>query len=183
MNALLVVLAFLLTALPIAAQTKIRVAKSRTPIAFAGDYPGGIAYPTICDEQGRLYVKGTGRGPGMGGPLFRLSRTGVVEAEFDTTGALINRYAARPDGGVIMIYSGDAKFVGNFAPDGTRESSVHLQRAPTPFHPDQLAVFPSGEMLIAGVQYRSGPSYKASAAQGPSMNAVSHRVRLCRINT
>jgi hypothetical protein len=34
----LAVLAFLLTALPIAAQTKILVAKSRTPIAVAGDY-------------------------------------------------------------------------------------------------------------------------------------------------
>jgi hypothetical protein len=38
MNALLAVLAFLLTALPITAQTKIPVTKSRTPIAVAGDY-------------------------------------------------------------------------------------------------------------------------------------------------
>ena len=81
----------------------------------------------------------------MVGPLFRLSSKGVVEAEFDTTGALINRYAARPDGGVIMIYSDErTKFIGNFAPDGTRESSVALERPPVPFFPSQLAVFRSG---------------------------------------
>ena len=38
MNALLAVLALLLIAVPIAAQTKNLVAKSRTPIAVAGDY-------------------------------------------------------------------------------------------------------------------------------------------------
>jgi hypothetical protein len=163
MNALLAVLAFLLTALPIAAQTKILVAKNRTPIAFARDYPGGIAYPTICDEQERLYVKATGRGPGMVGPLFRVSARGVVEAEFDTTGALVNRYAARPDGGVIMVHSdGRTKFIDNFGPDGTRESSLPLERPPVPFWPSQLAVFRSGEILVSGMQIRT--TYKASTA-------------------
>ena len=163
MYALLAILAFLLTALPIAAQTKILVAKSRTPIAFAGDYSGGIAYPTICDEQGRLYVKPTGRGPGMVGPLFRVSAGGVVEAAFDTTGALVNRYAARPDGGVIMIHSdGRTKFIDNFAPDGTRESSVPLEQPPIPFWPSQLAVFRSGDILVSGMQIRT--TYKASTA-------------------
>jgi hypothetical protein len=163
MNALLAVLAFLLTALPIAAQTKILVAKNRTPIAVTGDYRGGFAYPTICDEQGHLYVK-LFEDPhhGMVGPLFRLSSKGVVEAEFDTTGALINRYAARPDGGVIMIHSdGSTKFIDNFAPNGVRESSIRLDRPPTPFFPSQLAVFPSGEIFISGMQYLG---YKAASA-------------------
>ena len=97
----------------------------------------------------------------MVGPLFRISSKGVVEAEFDTTGALINRYAARPDGGVIMIYSDGPKFINSFAPDGIRESSVVLERPPVPFFPSQLAVFRSGEILVSGVQYRP---YKASTA-------------------
>jgi hypothetical protein len=97
----------------------------------------------------------------MKGPLFRLSSTGVVEAKFDTSGELINRYAARPDGGVIMIHSdGSGKFVDNFAPDGTRESSVALERPPVPFFPFQFAVFNSGEILVSGLQY----GYKAATA-------------------
>ncbi len=151
------------TALPMAAQTKILVAKTRVPISVAGDYPGGIAYPTFCDEQGRLYVKLITEGPGMVGPIFRLSSNGVMEAEFDTSGALINRYAVRPDGGVIMIYvGGSSKVIDTFAPNGARESSVQLEPPPVPFFPSQLAVFHSGEMLIAGLQYH--PGYKASTA-------------------
>jgi hypothetical protein len=164
MNQLVAVLALLYaTSLLVAAQTKTLVAKTRVPISVTGDYPGGIAYPTACDEQGRSYVKLITEGPGMIGPIFRLSSNGVVETEFDTSGALINRYAVRPDGGVIMIYvGGSSKVIDNFAPDGTRESSVQLERPPVPFFPSQLAVFRSGEMLVAGLQYR--PGYKASTA-------------------
>ena len=162
-NTLLAVLVLLMTALPISAQTKILVAKDSVPVAVAAEYPGGIAYPTICDEQGRLYVKLIEAGPGMEGPLFRLSTKGIVEAEFDTSGALTNRYAVRPDGGVIMIHSdGSTKFIDNFAPDGRRESSVALERPPIPFFPSQLAVFYSGEILVSGLQYH--PGYKASTA-------------------
>jgi len=163
MNKLPAVLALLVTTLPIAAQTKILVAKSRVQVAVAADYRGGIAFPTACDEQGRLYVKLIKIGPGMVGPLFRLSNKGGVEAEFDTSGALINRYAVRPDGGVIMMHSdGSTKFIDNFAPDGVRESSIGLDRPPTPFFPSQLAVFPSGEIFISGLQYH--PGYKAATA-------------------
>jgi hypothetical protein len=151
------------TALPMTAQTKILVAKSRVPVSVAGDYPGGIAYPTFCDEQGRSYVKRIKGGPGMLGPLFRLSSKGVVEAEFDTSGAVINRYAPRPDGGVIMMrVDGGIKVIDTLAPDGTRESSVALERPPIPFFPSQLAVFHSGEILLSGLQY--DPGYKASTA-------------------
>ncbi len=152
------------TAIPLAAQTKILVAKSRVPVSVAGDYPGGMAYPTACDEEGRLYVKLFEGNSGMVGLLFRLSSKGLVEAKFDTTGALINRYAVRPDGGVIMIHldGGGDKYVDNFAPDGSREPSIRLEPPPTPFFPSQLAVFHSGEILVAGPQGR--PGYKASTA-------------------
>jgi hypothetical protein len=152
------------TALPIAAQTKVLVAKSRIPVSVVGDYlPGNIALPTVCDEQGRFYVTLITAGPGMLGPLFRLSSKGVAEAEFDTSGELINRYAVRPDGGVIMVRMAEGKkTIDNFGPDGTRESSVYPETPPIPFFPSQLAVFPSGEILISGSQYR--PAYRASTA-------------------
>jgi hypothetical protein len=164
MSKVLAVLALLCAStLPIATQTKILVAKSRVPVGVAGDYPYGLAYPTACDEQGRFYVKLIQSNPGMVGPLFRLSSKGLVEAQFDTSDAIINRYAVRPNGGVIMIHSdGHDKFIDYFAPDGSRESSVELERPPTPFFPSQLAVFHSGEILVEGLQYQ--PGYKASTA-------------------
>jgi hypothetical protein len=151
MNKICSVFALLcVTALPMAAQTRILVAKSRVPVSVAGDYPGGIAFPTACDERGRSYVKRIKGGPGMVGPLFRLSTKGVVEAEFDTSGAVVNRYGVRPGGGVIMMrVDGATKIVDNFAPDGTRESSVALERPAIVFFPSQLAVFHSGEILIS----------------------------------
>jgi hypothetical protein len=146
-----------------AAQTKVLVPKSRVPVSVVGEYHGGIAFPTACDEQGRLYVKLIKIGPGMMGPLFRLSSKGVVETEFDTSGAVVNRYAVRPDGGVIMLrVDGAVKIVDNFAADGTRESSVVLERPPIAFFPSHLAVFHSGEILMSGLQYQ--PGYKAATA-------------------
>jgi hypothetical protein len=161
-NRLPLVLALLVIASPIAAQTKVLVAKERVPIIIDDEFTGGIAYPTACDEQGRSYIKLLKPGPGMVGPLFKLSSQGVVETQFDTSGALINRYAVRPDGGVIMMHSdGGAKFLDDFAPDGKRETSVRLESPPTPFFPSQLAVFHSGEIFISGLRYR--PGYKAGA--------------------
>jgi len=146
-----------------AAQTKVLVAKSRVSVSVAGEYPGGIAYPTACDEQGRSYVKRIKGGPGMVGPLFRLSSKGAVEAEFDTSSAVVNRYAVRPDGGVVMLRIDGLSEIGdNFAPDGTRGSSVAFERPPIPFFPSQLAVFHSGEILMSGLQFH--PGYKAATA-------------------
>lgn len=86
-----------------------------------------------------------------------------MEVHFDTSGELINRYAVRPDGGVVMMHSdGKYKFLDNFAPDGKHESSVRLEPPQTAFFPSQLAVFHSGEIFISGLQYQ--PGYKASAA-------------------
>jgi len=162
MNKLAAVALLCATALPMAAQTKVLVAKSRMPsVAFDGYR--SFALPTDCDEQGRSYVKLVKPVPGMVGPLFRLSSKGLLEAEFDTEGAVMNLYAVRPNGGVAMVHlDGATKVVDNFAPDGKRESVVRLERPPIPFFPMQIAVFRSGEMLIAGAQYH--PGYKASTA-------------------
>jgi hypothetical protein len=50
-----------------------------------------------------------------------------------------------------MIHSdASGKFIDNFGPDGTRESSVALEHPPIPFFSSQLAVFNSGEVLLSG---------------------------------
>jgi hypothetical protein len=178
MKALLVLLALLLTIQSSAAQPKILVATNRAPVAIAASYSGGLAYPTICDSEGRYYVKFLVPGTGMEGPLFRLSSKGAAEAEFDTSSKLLNRYAARPDGGVIMMHSQQGSpVIDYFAADGTREPSVPLERAPVPFFPTQLAVFKSGEILISGPQYVLG--YKSGTA---IFDAKGHLVKQVRLD-
>lgn len=144
-----------------AAQTKVLLAKSRVSTSVAAG--GSFALPTDCDEQGRLYVKLVKPGTAMEGPLLRLSAKGVLEAEFDSSGELVNVYGVRPNGGAVMSHlDGATMVVDNFGPDGKRESRIRLERPPTPFFPYQIAVFPSGEILIAGMQYH--PGYRASTA-------------------
>jgi hypothetical protein len=162
MNKLAAVALLCATALPVAAQTKVLVAKSRVPsVTFDGFR--SFALPTDCDEQGRSYVKLVKPVPGMVGPLLRLSGKGVLEAEFDTEGAVMNLYAVRPNGGVAMVrVDAGTEVVDNFGPNGKRESSVPLERPPIPFFPMQIAVFRSGEMVVAGLQFH--PGYKAGTA-------------------
>jgi hypothetical protein len=152
-------------ALTVSAQTKVLEAKSRVPTNVSFDEFRAFALPTLCDDRGRSYVKLAKQGHGMVGPLLRLSSKGMLEAEFDTTGELVNIYAARPNGGVAMLNAedmGSTKIIDNFSPDSTRESAVKLDQTPIPFFPMQIAVFPGGEILIAGLQYH--PGYKASTA-------------------
>lgn len=163
MNKLPLVVSLLLVASAAAAQSTVLAAVERIPIVGADERAFGIVFPTACDQQGRAFVKLSWGEPGNVEPLLRLSDKGAVEVQFDTSGELINRYAVRPDGGVVMLHSdGKYKFLDNFAPDGKHESSVRLEPPPTPFFPSQLAVFPSGEVFISGLQYQ--PHYKASAA-------------------
>ena len=141
----------------------VLVEKTRVPTNVSFDDFRSFALPTLCDEQGRSYVKLAKSGPGMVGPLLRLSAKGQLEAEFDTSGAITNLYATRPNGGVTMVYADQTgKFVENFAPDGNRESAIRLEPPPLPFFPMQIAVFRSGDILVAGLQ--THPGYKASTA-------------------
>lgn len=90
---------------------------------------------------------------GMAGPVFRLSEQGTVETEFDTTDTLENTFAVRPDGGVAAArIDGKTKVLVNFGPGGEREAEVRLETPPIPFFPMQIAIFPSGGILISGAR-------------------------------
>lgn len=163
MNRMAVVVLLLATSLPVTAQTKVLVAKHRVASGVAFDDFRSFALPTACDESGHSYVKLVKQGPGMVGPVLRLSPNGEIEAEFDTSDMLVNIYAVRPNGGVSMMrMDGPTKIVGNFGPDGKREAAIRLERPKTDFFPSQIAVFRSGEILLSGLQYF--PRYKASTA-------------------
>ena len=130
-----------------AAQTKTLIEKSHivTTIPSYGAY----GLPTACDDRGRMYVKLNEPGKGaMSGPVYRVSPDGALEATFDTTGALTNRFAVLPSGGIATLRREEkTNLVDYFGPDGRRERTVSLE-GPS-FVPLQIAAFRSGETFLA----------------------------------
>src|SRR5689334_21084256 len=112
----------LLLAAPVlaTAQGKPLVLKNRirTDVAFEGYR--SFLLPSGCDEQERAYVMLDN--PDMQGnePLLKISSKGVLEAKFDTSGFLMQRYAVRPHGGVLLIRVDDfgRKLIENFNGEG-----------------------------------------------------------------
>lgn len=146
------------TALSLAGQTKTLVPTGQTDSEVAFEGVREFVLPTACDEQGRLYVNLVDPEQAkMIGSIYRLSSKGAYEAKFETTGELMNRYAVRPDGGITLLRVDEGVIVlDNFGADGARQSSVRLERPSTPFFPDQVATFRSGEVLLSGSRSRSG---------------------------
>jgi len=145
-----------------AGQNNVLVPVERTPIVGADERSFSVMFPIACDEQGRTYVRLSRVEAGIDDPLLRISNKGTVEVRFDTRDEMLNRFAIRHDGGVVMFRLGGEKFLDYFSANGSRQSSVRLEVPPTHFFPSQLAVFQSGEIFVAGQQIK--PSYKASAA-------------------
>lgn len=142
MNKLAAVALLCASAMPLAAQTKVLVVKNRISSSVTFDDARNFALPTACDEQGRSYVKLVKPGPGMAGPLLRLSGKGVLETEFDTSGAVVNVYAVRPNGGVAMVHlEGAAKVVNDSGPMGSVNRRCGLSVRRQPFFPRKLQYF------------------------------------------
>jgi hypothetical protein len=155
-----------IAASPTSGQSKTLLPAARVPSTAVFDSFRSFALPTACDEKGRLYVKLLTPDGDNGGSLLRFSKTGVQEAAFDMSAAVgFNVFAVRPKGGVSTVQDEQGYSVVNFGPDGKRESMVHLDGAH--FFPSQLALFPSGEVFLSGIQRgtRESPgTYKAFTA-------------------
>lgn len=164
MNKLLgLILIFFTFLLPASGQLKSLAATATTSTTIKFEGYSNFSLPSFCDDKGRSYVKLLQPGMGMDGPVFRISNKGTVEAEFDITGTLGNTFAVRPNGGIAAAHlDGKTKVIDNFGPDGQREVEIRLEQPPIPFFPMQIAIFPSGGILLSGAQYRA--SDQASAA-------------------
>ena len=136
-------------AVPAASQTKMLAEKSRIVTTIQSS--GAFGLPTGCDDQGRMYVKLNEPGKGaMSGSLVRVSPEGVLEARFETAGALTNAFGIGPRGGIAVLRrDGETNVVDSFAANGKREASTALQKPPA-FVALQIALFRSGEIFIAG---------------------------------
>jgi hypothetical protein len=163
MNKLLGLILIFFTFLPASGQLKSLAATATTSTTIKFEGYSNFSLPSFCDDKGRSYVKLLQPGMGMDGPVFRISNKGTVEAEFDITGTLGNTFAVRPNGGIAAAHlDGKTKVIDNFDPDGQRDAEVRLESPPLPFFPTQIAIFPSGGILLAGTQYRTRD--QASAA-------------------
>jgi len=140
--------------LAVSGQLKPLVVARTIPTTIKFEGHRSFALPSFCDEKGNSYIRLLEPGMGVAGPVFRLSEQGFVEAKFDTTDTLENTFAVRPNGGIAAArIDGATKVIVNFGPDGLREAEVRLETPPIPFFPMQIAVFPSGGILISGGSY------------------------------
>jgi hypothetical protein len=163
-------------ALPTTGQTKNLIPTARVPSTAIFDSVRSFALPTTCDDKGNVYVKPLPPDGDESGPLLMFSKTGVQQAKFDMSGALgFNVFGIRPKGGIATVRDEQGMSVVNFGPDGERESVVRLD--PAHFFPSQLAIFPSGEMLLSGVQTRTREVPDIYRAYTAIYDAVGHLVK------
>ena len=148
---------FFVSSLSVFGQIKLLVVAATMPTTIKFEGYRNFALPSFCDESGRSYVKLLQPGKGMAGPLFRISDKGVAEAEFDVSGALGNTFAVWPNGGIAAAHlQGKTKVIDRFDPNGEHAEEIWLEQPPVPFFPMQIAIFPSGGILLAGAQYQRG---------------------------
>lgn len=145
-----------------AAQLRPLVVARTIPTTIKPEGHRSFALPSFCDENEKSYIRLLEPGMGMAGPVFRLSKQGLVEAKFDTTDTLENTFAVRPNGGIAAArIDGKTKVIVNFGQDGEREAEVRLETPPIPFFPMQIAIFPSGGILMSGGSYRENQASTA----------------------
>jgi hypothetical protein len=116
-----------------------------------------------CDAKGNMFVtvwNPEGEGPAER-PLLMFDHAGLLKARFASSrkdvglSANAESYqptALVPDGGVArLVWSYDALSLDIFSADGKWKSKTPLD--PPAFFPNQLAVFPSGESLVSGLEH------------------------------
>lgn len=117
----------------------------------------GFDYPLTCDADGNLYLKSTSSGvsgirklntKGERIALFQPSRN--PDLKIDAAGY----FSIAQDGDLYqLIFPHElTRYVMVFGPDGNYKSSIKLQPG-FAWIPSTMAVFPSGNLLISGLEY------------------------------
>jgi hypothetical protein len=120
---------------------------------------GSFGFPLKCDQAGDLYLRNEIDGvPGLhklnpngkeigaflprdATPAAKIARAGYFSMARDGS---LYQYVSSWDKPHYMVYA--------FWPNGTLRSKVVLQ-VPFPWTPAQVAVFPSGDLLVTGLEY------------------------------
>jgi hypothetical protein len=162
---LAIVLSSLLLAIPSLSQAQsktLQQEKSQVTDARLGPNDWGLA-DVGCDAKGNLFVTAwnlEGGGP-ADRPLLMFDHAGLLKASFKSSpkdlglsgnAELYQPTALVSDGGVArLVWSYHAMSLDVFSADGKLKSKSPLD--PPAFFPYQLALFPSGESLVSGLEH------------------------------
>lgn len=130
---------------------------------LASEMGGAFMNPSKCDTDGNLYIRKYAMDRPLLGPVVKVDSEGKRTALFDpvTFSQLqldrAGAFSPAPDGGLYQIAStGVLKpqiYVIHFSSDGTPSSPIRLD---ADFEPYQFAPFPSGNLLVSGMQRNLG---------------------------
>jgi hypothetical protein len=115
-----------------------------------------VAGGATCDSGGNIYVRVFDPAKQEGRPVLMFDGAGALQAKFRSPhlAKLVGPeipFAVLQNGGIVTAdWEYPDIYVVRFSADGRYESEVKLNF--TGFFPYQLAVFPSGELLVSGIE-------------------------------
>jgi hypothetical protein len=119
---------------------------------------GAIRPPIKCDEGGNIYLH-TDESPVAA--VHKISPTGERLVTFDATSDpnhkvdVASYFALEPGADALyqLVYPHEiSRYIFAFGPDGTFKSAIKLNPG-FAFMPTKVAVFPSGQFLVSGLEY------------------------------
>jgi hypothetical protein len=120
---------------------------------------GAFMSGSKCDADGNLYIRKLASDRPMLGPVVKINQEGKRVALFDPASftepklSRADAFSPAPDGGLYQIAGTDGLkpqiYVIRFAPEGSPTSAT---RVDAEFEPYQFAAFPTGNLLVSGVQ-------------------------------
>lgn len=145
----------------------------RSAIAVNGESAGIFMMPIKCNAKGDVYVRGYLPGDILAAPVVKLSSEGKKVATyslrsvagFEKGGDAVN-FEVAPRGEVIFLVTKSATERGlvQFHEDGRFGKYIPLE---TDSEPSHIAVFSTGELLIAGIRFPPGkPEAPGKAVTG-----------------
>ena len=126
---------------------------------LASEMGGAFMNPSKCDADGNLYIRKYAMDRPLLSPVAKIDPEGKRTALFDPVAFSqlqldrADAFSPAPDGGLYQIASaGILKpriYVIHFSSDGSPSSPIRLD---ADFEPYQFAPFPSGNLLVSGMQ-------------------------------
>jgi hypothetical protein len=126
---------------------------------LASEMGGAFMNPTKCDADGNLYIRKYATDRPLLGPVVKIDPEGKRTALFDPVAFSqlkldrADAFSPAPDGGLYQIATaGILKpqiYVIHFSSDGSPSSPIRLD---ADFEPYQFAAFPSGNLLVSGIE-------------------------------
>lgn len=140
---------------PLPAYDRPLVIKMARTISVPSEMAGALIGPVLCDADGNVFLRKHGEDP-LQSPILKFDTHGVRKAQYSLTDATPKFYGGdffvSSDGEVYQSAwqkGGKEMFVFKYGKDGQIQTKIKLDSL---FDPYGIAAFPSGDMLMTGVQ-------------------------------